>query len=262
MTRPRPNRRKAPKRELPKLPGLRINWRVLVTLACSASILAAAFLSGRQLLEFPLRHIEHEGRFQRVSQLEVEAAVRPLRGQDLLTLDFTELRDRIREIDWVDRVRLQRVWPDTIRISITEHVAAAKWGESALLNTRGELFAEDSEREYPQLPRLAGPPGSLDRVADRYLQIRERLAGTGLNLTAVRMDARGSFTAEFGGALSVRIGREDVDGRIDRFFRIALPELADELAGVDYVDMRYSNGFAVGWYEPESSRLARVANSG
>jgi cell division protein FtsQ len=267
MTQARPNRRKAPKRalpELPKLPRLPINWRLLAMLGVACGVLAVAYSSGRELLQFPLQTLDLEGSFQHVSKLELEAAVRPMRNQNLLTLDFAEMRDRIKAIDWVDTVQLKRVWPDTVRIRVTEHVAAARWGESGLLNTRGELFAEDTEQEYPRLPKLDGPDGSLERVAERYLEISARLSGTGLNLAAVEMDDRGSFRIEFGGALVVQIGREDIDLRIDRFFTIALPELVGKLKRADYVDMRYSNGFAVGWHEsePEPARLARVDSHG
>ena len=62
---------------------------------------------------------------------------------------------------------------------------------------------------------------------------------------SIRMDERGAFTIQFIGGLSVRIGREAVDERLDRFFGIAFPLLEHEIDEVGYVDMRYANGFAM-----------------
>jgi len=44
-----------------------------------------------------------------------------------------------------------------------------------------------------------------------------------------------------------RLGRLQVDERIDRFIRTASQVIAHRLTDISYVDMRYSNGFAIGW---------------
>jgi hypothetical protein len=45
----------------------------------------------------------------------------------------------------------------------------------------------------------------------------------------------------------VRLGRAQRDGRLDRFARVVVPALDERLARAEYVDMRYTNGFAVAW---------------
>lgn len=267
MKRVRRNRLKKARRELPKLPPLprfSIDLRTPLVAAGAIAVVAMSFGIARQLLEIPVRHLEIEGSFQRVSKLEIEAAVSGAGTGSIMTLDLNDMHRRIAAIDWVDSVVLKRDWPDTLRISVVEHRAAARWGESGLLNVRGELFAEDVQRQYRELPMLAGPEGSHRRVASRYLEVRERLADTQLTLEAIRMDARGAFTIEFVGGLVVRIGRTDVSARIQRFFDVAARELSVELGRVAYVDMRYPNGFAVGWRDQDSggTRLARLDDDG
>jgi cell division protein FtsQ len=269
MKRTRPNRRKAPRRELPKLPKLpslprvTVNFRALFAVVAVTAVFAIAGALGRELLELPVRQLRIEGNFQRVSKLEIEAVSDAL-GQSFLSADLDEIRARIASLPWVDTVKLRRIWPDTLRISYSEHSAAARWGDSGLLNTRGELFAEDLGQEYRELPNLAGPDGSLHRVAARYIRISNRLASTSLILDSIRMDARGAFTIEFVGGPSVRLGRDEVDERIDRFFDVAIHELGPTLDEVRYVDMRYSNGFAVPRRESpaDSAVLARVESGG
>jgi cell division protein FtsQ len=46
------------------------------------------------------------------------------------------------------------------------------------------------------------------------------------------------------------LGRRDVDERIERFIRTASQVIAHRVTEIAYVDMRYSNGFAIGWRNP------------
>ena len=267
MMRSRRNRKKSAALALPKLPSLprpRINWQALFGFTVLAAVGATSFALGRELLELPVRELEIEGPHQRVTKLRILSAAQPAVDESLLTLNLDEVRRRIAAIDWVDTVTLQRIWPDTLKVTYEEHRAAARWGESGLLNTRGELFATDSGHAFTELPWLAGPDGSERRVAMRYLDIRDRLDSAGLVLEAIRMDARGAFEVELDGGLVVRIGREDIDGRIDRFFRFAVPELVPDFERISYIDMRYPKGFAVGWLHRETSdsELPRLATSG
>jgi cell division protein FtsQ len=267
MKRTRPNRRKPPKRELPQLPRLprvAINWRAVFACCATATVLALALALGRELLELPVRKLEMAGNFQRVSKLEIAAAAAPALEESFMSVDLDAVRFRIEAIAWIDSVRLRRVWPDTLLVAFTEHRAAARWGETGLLNARGELFTDDVRQEYRELPRLEGPEGSHRRVADRYLRVRDHLARTTLTLDSIQMDPRGAFTVEFVGGLSVRLGREDVDARIDLFFDVAIPKLGSETEDARYVDMRYANGFAVGWRDSpgQDATLARLDTDG
>lgn len=269
MRRFRGNRRRSPPLKLPKLPTLslpRIDIDVgrVLGLAAALAMGLGIYALGRNLLELPVQTLAISGSFQRVTRLEIEAAVAPAFDRSFVSVDLDEVRRLVKTIDWVDSVSIERDWPGTIRISYTEHRAAARWGDSGLLNTRGELFAEDAGPEYRELPKLAGPAGAHRRVATRYLEIRDRLTRAGLTLDLLSMDARGAFTLALVGGITVRIGRDDVDGRIDRFFAVAVPALAADLDRTEYVDMRYPSGFAVGWHsaEPAMTELARLDYGG
>lgn len=266
MARMRRNRRKSAKLVLPRLPSLprpAVDWQALFAAAAVIALIAVSVALGRELLELPVKKLSIEGSFQRVTKLEILAAADPALDQSLLALDLGAIRQRVAAIDWIDTVTLQRVWPDTLKIAFAEHRAAARWGASGLLNTRGELFADDVRRDYRELPKLAGPAGSHGRVAATYLEIRERLSRANLILESIEMDARGAYSLELGGGLSIRIGREDIPGRIERFFD-AVDWLEAELARVAYIDLRYPKGFAVGWRDQEDidSVLGGLANRG
>jgi cell division protein FtsQ len=212
----------------------------VVALAALGILLAAG-------LDQPVRSFVIDGPFQRVAAVEVQqAALGALKG-GFVSADLERLRAAVEALTWVDRARVQRVWPDRIRIEVVEQQAAARWGEDGLLNTRGELIATGVRHVPPELPRLDGPPGTESQVAQRFLATQERLGALGLQVAALRLDARGAWELDLSTGVTVRLGRRQVDERMDRFVEFGSQVIAGRAADVRYVDMRYSNGFAIGW---------------
>jgi cell division protein FtsQ len=257
----RRNRKRKPggrRFELPKLEWLRAGRAAgaLAVLAIFGMLLAVG-------LDQPVRSIVIDGPFQRVAAVEVQqAALGALKG-GIVSADLDRLRKAVEALAWVDRARVQRLWPDRIRVEIVEQQAAARWGEDSLLNTRGELFASGVRHVPPELPRLDGPAGTEEQVAQRYLAIQDRLSKLGFQVAALRLDARGAWEIDLSTGVTVRLGRRQVDERMDRFVQFGAPVISGRAAEVRYVDMRYSNGFAIGWRDdrrPAAARPASVAN--
>lgn len=214
------------------------------------------------LLDRPLSRITIDGPFQRVTAVQLEAIVRAHLPAGVLTADISEIRASLSAVNWVDRVGVKRRWPDALHVVISEQQPAARWGDRGLLNTRGELFLPDARHLPAELPRLDGPDGSEWLVAQRYLWMRERLLAAGLDLSAVKLDARGAWRAQLTNGIEVRLGREESDRRIELFVELVAPIIVAHSGEVTYVDMRYSNGFAIGWHESAAIRTAEVMPGG
>jgi cell division protein FtsQ len=217
----------------------------------------AVMLWGLRLsLDRPIASVEVGGNFQRIAPVEIEGMVAPFRGAGFLSIDLDALRAAVETIPWVDRARVERRWPNGVRILITEHVPAARWGDDGLMNTRGELFLRNVRHMPPELPQLIGPRGTEEQVAKLYLQTYPRLLAVGISLARVSLDTRGAWELTLGNGVQVRLGRQDVATRIDRLINVASPVLAARGAQVAYVDLRYGSGFAIGSNAP--ARVAEV----
>ena len=230
---------------LPQLPAL--PWRQLGVAALAVGVVAATGWGAMRALDRPIEEVIVHGPFERVSVLQVEAALGNLREEGFVGVRLDDLRARIVAIDWVDDAVVRRRWPAQIEVAVIEQVPAARWGEGGLLNTRGELFVRDTRHAPPELPRLSGPEGSEQLVARRYLDARSMLAAVGMGLRGLELDARGAWRMELSNGFELRLGRESFDARLERFARVAAPLLTPRAATVEYVDLRYSRGFAVGW---------------
>jgi cell division protein FtsQ len=208
-------------------------------------------------LDRPLTTVIVNGPFQRVAALDVERAVRDNLHGGFLTADLASLQKAVEKLPWADHARVQRHWPDGLYVQVTEQVAAARWGDAALVNTRGEIFAVDTRHIPEELPRLDGPEGSQGQVAELYFQLYPRLLEAGLRATALTEDARGAWQLELSNGVLVRFGRRQLAERVDRFLRAGTAVLATRGAEISALDMRYSNGFSVSWRTP-GAPTARV----
>jgi cell division protein FtsQ len=234
---------RAPRRYLPAL-----NWRriglSLAALAVSALALASLFW----LLDQPIQRVIVSGRLQRVSALDVEKIVRDrLRGAGLVTVDLENISAGLRTLPWVDSATVQRSWPRALRIEIVEQAAVARWNDSGLLNGRGQLFMSESRFVPPELAQLSGPAGSEAEATARYLAAQGQLTEVGLRLIALSLDARGALNLRLDNGVEIRLGRLQIDARFARFMAVAAKLVSQRATDIAYVDMRYSNGFAVGW---------------
>lgn len=254
------NRRKPSERRW-RLPA--IDWRRvslgLATLAAVAAVAGGIVWA----LDQPVGRVTVAGRFQRVAPLDVEQAVkRRVRGAGLVSVDLEGVRRAVDQLPWVDTVSVQREWPRGLRVTVVEQVAAARWGGNGLLNVRGELFLSEARHIPPELPKLSGPTGTEAAVAQRYLAVQGRLAEAGMRLTAVRLDERGAWELDLDNGVTVRFGRRDFDERFERFCSTALKLVGERATDIARVDMRYANGFAVGWRRGGTRVATRAAEDG
>jgi cell division protein FtsQ len=229
-----------------KLPKL--DWRRWGMTLASLGALGAAASLVLWSLDQPIDSVTVAGRFARVSASDVERAVKQrVRNVGLVSVDLAKVRDSIESIPWVDSVTVQRAWPHGLAVVVTEQVAAARWRENGLLNTRGELFLLEARHVPLELAQLSGPDGSENEVAQRYLSSQGRVAEAGMRITALRLDARGAWEFDLANGVTVRLGRRQVDERFERFMSTAVKVVSQRADDIQYVDMRYTNGFAIGW---------------
>ena len=245
MARKQARRRKQKTTQRFKLPTIRIG-RIVTPLVALGIVLGTYHLS-LKLLDRDISSIEISGPFQRVSALNIEAAISDEIEAGFVGADIDRIQAKIVALPWIDQARVARRWPSRISISVTEQVPAAVWGESGLLNTRGELFVTDLRHVPAELPRLSGPDQRSSEVATRYLAVREQLIPLGLDVRRVHMDARGSWEMTLGNGIEVRLGRRAVADRTSLFLDVVADIITSRAADIDYVDMRYGNGFTIGW---------------
>lgn len=260
MTRQRPTtgaRRRGPTRR-PMDPAVRAERRARALLWVRRSAMtgvAAAGIGGAVwgtawLLApetFPLESVYFDTRLEHVREGDLREALDGRLNDGFWGLDVDGVRQALEALPWVDRAAVRRVWPGQLRVEIREHEAVAEWNDEALLSAGGDVFAAPEETWPSGLPSLSGPEGREAEVAARYLELQRAVAGIGFNVERLGMDDRESWTAELDSGARIRLGRDDVADRLERFVA-AYPGLVREREEeMARADLRYPNGFSVRW---------------
>jgi cell division protein FtsQ len=208
---------------------------------------------------WPIRWLEVNGSFQRVSAEQLRASLLPMIDVSFFTIDLQQLKDAARRNAWVSDVRVQKAWPDTVRVTVKEFEPLAHWNRGQLISRRGEAFAVPEADGIQGLPWLEGPEGRLDDVLSAWSDFSEKLLSLDLEIRNLTLDRRGAWSMVLNNGTRVRLGR---DATGERFRRFLLSW--DLLAGSrdtppQDIDMRYTNGLAVVW--PQHLEKERGADS-
>ena len=217
--------------------------------------LAAVVHWARDPDTLPLREVQLEGSFAHLGQQELLAVVRPQVKGGFFNLDVGAVQAAAQSLAWVDRASVRRVWPDKVRIHVREQRPVAWWGEDALLNERGEVFAREGHEVRAALPRLSGPEGREPALLEQYRQLAQLVSASSLHIASLRQDPRRALELTLNTGVKVQLGRNDALARMRRFMRAYTSLVASrEEQQLERVDLRYSNGFAVRWISPDGKQ--------
>lgn len=194
--------------------------------------------------------LEIGGDLEQTRPDEVRTAVTGMLNRDFHALDLVAVKAAVEELPWVAAARVERAWPDAVRIHVVEHRAWARWGEDALLSDRNVIFVPDAlDGALAVLPRLQGPARDAARVRAAFEELRTKLDGTPFVPAHLALNERGEWTALTGDGIELRLGRGAPADAVEWLAGPVRTALEGRLQEVTYVDLHYINGFAVGWRE-------------
>jgi cell division protein FtsQ len=242
-------RRTQAKRGMPA--GEQRRWLLPLVLLLAVATLGGAIAGSYHYLSqpgrLPLRVIEINGEFQHLEAAEIEQVVLETIDGGFFSCDMQQLREAVVAMPWVEDVSIRRSWPDRLSMVVTEQVPLARWGDDALISVSAAVFRPASLAVVPNLVRLSGPEGSARRVVEFFQAAVPAARARGLQIAEVELDQRRHWWLRFDNAMTVSLGRENVEYRLAQFFRVYPNLLAQPLRLPERVDMRYTHGFAVRW---------------
>jgi len=213
-------------------------------------ILALVLLMVRVIMNpgtFPIRTVRIEGEFRHLSPQVLKAGVTNVVRGGFFDVNVEAIQKALMKNPWVNRVIVRRVWPDGLKVQVTERVAVARWKDQGLLS-RESVFFSPAAASYPvDLSVFSGPDNSYKLLMARYNLISGFLRDTELKVIALNLSERGAFDFKLSNGVSVIVGRNRIENRIARFAQYTWPALRDDFGKISSVDMRYTNGFVVSW---------------
>jgi len=225
-------------------------WILAVTLVV---LPVAAVLNGWIAgSRWPMRHLLVTGEFHQVSDARVRSAVLPLVQDGFFAVDLDQVRRVLAELPWVQRVEVRKRWPDRLEVSLVEYKPLARWGAKQMLSENGELFPAPMG-VVSRLPLFEGPESRAAEIMAFHTQAKPLFLGSGLQVSTVRLSARGSWNLTLSDGAVIEVGRGDPQLRLARFARLLSRLESADPRQLQRADLRYTNGFALTWRAPAAS---------
>ncbi len=235
--------------------GLR--WSIAILgLVCVVSLVVFLKDTLADPTRSPVTNVDVNGTLDYTDREQLRVLVEQHTVLGFYGLDVDDVRDSVETLPWVAKAHIRRVWPGRLMVTIEEHEPAARFNDDALISKGLEMFKPPQlQKDNPQysewrasfasLPRLSGSEGRHEFVLDAYRRYELALMPFGVTVNALIEDERRSQTLELANDVTVRIGYESHELRLQRFIDV-YERLVVPLQGqAARFDMRYSNGFAL-----------------
>jgi cell division protein FtsQ len=222
-------------------PLSRIRW-ILHAVAALVTVAAFGFAGWYgygALTSQPFQRVVLGGNADKLAPADRDALAQAVRGMT----SIAAVRDAAKRVPWVREASVRREYPDTVEIAFETHDAVARWGDRALVSSRGAVF---TALFTGSLPRFRGPDNAAPVMAAEYPAIVHSLAPLAAHVTELRLSPRGGWHVVLDSGLELELGRGrgEIHPRIARFVS-AWPRLAAQGVETQYADLRHASGFAI-----------------
>jgi cell division protein FtsQ len=198
----------------------------------------------------PVQDIFVSGQRTFIDDSQIESLIKDTQPGSFFELNVDETHKAVESMPWVYRASVRKRWPSGLEIYVVEQIPAAVWNNDMLLNQYGDVFdgqIQDSKLVLnAKLPSLYGPGGSEQTALQGYRNMQSLLDATELYIVEMFLSERFAWNVQLNNGIRLNLGRTEFINRLQRFVDL-LPLISKQEKQVDYVDLRYDTGLAVGW---------------
>lgn len=213
-----------------------------------AWLLSAALSWMTDANRLPLSQLIIQGELKHLTTNDVRQAILQLDHLGtFMTQDIESLQSALESLPWVAHASVRKQWPETVKVYLLEHQPAAIWNQDNLVNMNGEVFYADAKQVADlALVHLSGPDGSSQQLLAALDEMQPRLQLAGFEIDTLILNERRAWRVELTNGIRLELGRKTRMERLERFISL-YPEIEMQGKAIEYVDLRYDIGAAVGW---------------
>lgn len=199
----------------------------------------------------PVSQLNISGDMPYTRTSEIKGALKVINLSNFFHVNVNEVHQVIMELPWVYSVAVRKQWPNELKIHVVDQTPVASWNDDFLINQRGNAFQADKSRITTAIPAFYGPEGSERIALSNYLDMNGLLSFQQFNIEELMLSERFAWELTLNNGVILNLGRENRIERVQRFMDV-YPHIinnAKDKQQVNYVDLRYDTGVAVGWKE-------------
>ncbi|MCP4322383.1 MAG: FtsQ-type POTRA domain-containing protein, partial [Alteromonadales bacterium] len=174
-----------------------------------------------------------------------------IRQEDRLnffTVEIAQIQKELEDMPWVYSVSIRKRWPETLKIHVVEQSIVAIWNDIALLNRFGEIVEASPNSVTQDYVSLYGSDEQANDVLMTYVKLHQLLKVNDFDIAQLSNDQRQSTALTLKNGIILRLGKEQKLDRVQQFLTVyPLIDKKYDVNKIDYIDLRYDTGFAVGW---------------
>ncbi len=197
----------------------------------------------------PVTSVVISGEMPYTERADIERAIETIDLGNFFNVNVNQVHDKVVNLPWVYSVSVRKHWPNELKIYVVDQQPIAHWNGDFLLNQQGQAFQADLSRIKHSLPSFFGPEGSEDIALENYVNLSKLLEYGDLAIDELLLSERHSWQLTLSDGVILNLGREHRVQRIQRFMEV-YPQIKENRKAeqqVNYVDLRYDTGLAVGW---------------
>lgn len=198
----------------------------------------------------PVSNIVVSGDIRFIKKQQIADVIARRQPGSFFELDVELTHQLVEAMPWVYRASVRKRWPRGLEIYVVEQQPAAIWNGDMLLNEYGDVFngqiSDEQVKHALKLPTLFGPGGSEYTALQGYRNMQSLLDVTNLRIVEMFLSERFAWNIQLNNGVKLNLGRTEFIDRLQRFVDI-LPLISEQQKEVEYIDLRYDTGLAVGW---------------
>lgn len=205
----------------------------------------------------PVTSIVISGEMPYSQRSDIITAIDQVDMGNFFQVDVNEVQSYVLTLPWVYSVSVRKQWPNELKIYVVDQKPVALWNGIFLINQLGHVFQANIERINHYLPNFYGPEGSELLALENYRNFNALLDFKDLAIDELVLSERFSWQLTLDDGVTLNLGREERVERIQRFmdvYPMIKAQLKEKIIAekqrnqaVDYIDLRYDTGLAVGW---------------
>ncbi|NQY62467.1 MAG: FtsQ-type POTRA domain-containing protein [Alteromonadaceae bacterium] len=221
---------------------------VIIVIICSAWFLNERLEADESVA---VTSVKISGEMPYTTRSDINSAIENVELGNYFKVDVNEVQQRILNLPWVYSVSVRKHWPNQLKVYVIDQKPIARWNEDFLLNQFGNAFQAQMNRVKHSIPTFFGPEGSEKVALENYRNFSKLLYFKEMSIDELVLSERFAWQLTLNDGVTLNLGREKRIERIQRFMD-AYQQIKDQSRKnnnqqVDYIDLRYDTGLAVGW---------------
>ena len=215
----------------------------------------------------PVNSIIISGEMPYTQREDVLSVMSDIDLRNFFQVNVNDIQRQVSTLPWVYSVAVRKQWPNEVKIYVVDQTPVALWNGDFLLNQFGKAFQADKKQLKVMLPEFFGPEGTELLALENFINLNDLLEYRNLAIDELVLSERFSWQLTLNDGVMLNLGREERVKRVQRFMDV-YPLIKTHLKqqekqqnkrkkqlkqAVDYIDLRYDTGLAVGWKQAPNS---------